>query len=43
MTMYGLTLLAIRLMGFALDEYANREHLYVPPADDEAQPERKQL
>ena len=27
-TMYGLTLLAIRLMGFALDEYADREHLY---------------
>ena len=29
-TIYGLTLLAIRLMGFALDEYANREHLYAP-------------
>ena len=29
-TMYGLTLLAIRLMGFALDEYADREHLYTP-------------
>ena len=27
-TMYGLTLLAIRIFGFALDEYAKREHLY---------------
>ena len=27
-TMYGLTLLAIRIFGFALDEYARREHLY---------------
>ena len=26
-TMYGLTLLAIRLLGFALDAYADREHL----------------
>ena len=42
-TMYGLTLLAIRLMGFALDEYADREHLYAPTADDEEQRERKQL
>ena len=30
--MYGLTLLAIRLMGFALDEYADREHLYAQTA-----------
>ena len=29
-TMYGLTLLAIRIFGFALDEYARREHLYDP-------------
>lgn len=29
-TMYGLTLLAIRIFGFALDEYAKREHLYEP-------------
>jgi uncharacterized membrane protein len=27
-TLYGLTLLAIRISGFALDEYARREHLY---------------
>ena len=27
-TLYGLTLLAIRIFGFALDEYAKREHLY---------------
>ena len=27
-TMYGLTLLAIRIFGYALDEYARREHLY---------------
>ncbi len=27
-TMYGLTLLAIRIFGFALDEYAKREQLY---------------
>ncbi len=29
-TMYGLTLLAIRLLGFALDAYARRERLYTP-------------
>ena len=27
-TMYGLTLLTIRLLSFALDAYARREHLY---------------
>ena len=27
-TIYGLTLLAIRLLGSALDAYARREHLY---------------
>jgi hypothetical protein len=27
-TMYGLTLLGIRVLLFALDEYARREHLY---------------
>ncbi len=42
-TMYGLTLLAIRLMGFALDEYANREHLYAQSGDDDLAHERKQL
>jgi len=34
-TMYGLTLLAIRILGFALDAYARREHLYSPPQEDE--------
>jgi len=36
--MYGLTLLAIRIALFALDEYCRREHLYSPedrPGDDE--------
>ena len=34
-TMYGLTLLAIRLMGFALDAYARYEHLYSPAKEGE--------
>ena len=34
-TMYGLTLLAIRLLGSALDAYARHEHLYSPRDDDE--------
>ena len=29
-TMYGLTLLVIRVLGWALDTYARREHLYSP-------------
>lgn len=33
-TMYGLTLLAIRLLGYALDGYARREHLDAPHGDD---------
>lgn len=33
-TMYGLTLLAIRLLGFALAAYARREGLYSPQEDD---------
>ena len=32
-TMYGLTLLAIRIFGFTLDEYARREHLYRSETD----------
>ena len=32
-TMYGLTLLAIRLLGSALDAYARYEHLYSPAAE----------
>jgi TMEM175 potassium channel family protein len=42
-TMYGVTLLAIRLTGFALAEYADRERLYATAGDDEEQRERKQL
>jgi uncharacterized membrane protein len=34
-TMYGLTLLAIRLLGSALDAYARREHLYSAEAEGE--------
>ena len=33
--MYGLTLLAIRLLGAALDGYARYEHLYSPPHESE--------
>ena len=33
-TVYGLTLLAIRLLGLALDSYAAHEHLYVRRGDD---------
>jgi TMEM175 potassium channel family protein len=34
-TLYGLTLLAIRLLGFALDAYARHEHLYSPAKEGE--------
>jgi uncharacterized membrane protein len=34
-TMYGLTILAIRLLGSALDAYARYEHLYSPAGEDE--------
>ena len=34
-TLYGLTLLAIRLLGSALDAYARHEHLYSPHQDNE--------
>jgi len=34
-TMYGLTLLVIRLLGSALDAYARYEHLYSPAGEDE--------
>ena len=33
-TLYGPTLLAIRLLGYALDAYARREHLYKPQGED---------
>ena len=32
-TLYGLTLLSIRLLGYALDAYARREHLYSTDAE----------
>jgi len=34
-TVYGLTLLAIRVLGWALDAYARREHLYTREEGDE--------
>ena len=34
-TMYGLTILGIRLLGSALDAYARYEHLYSPTGEDE--------
>ena len=34
-TVYGLTLLAIRVLGSALDAYARREHLYSPEGEGE--------
>ena len=43
-TVYGLTLLAIRILGSALDAYARREHLYSPQGDgDEVQGPRRRL
>jgi uncharacterized membrane protein len=42
-TVYGLTLLAIRLLGSALDAYARREHLYSQPDDAEEAYERRSL
>jgi uncharacterized membrane protein len=43
-TMYGLTLLGIRVFGFVLDEYARREHLYsAEPESDELRRERRTL
>jgi len=37
-TIYGLTLLAIRLLGSALAEYARREHLFLPHGEGEEPP-----
>jgi uncharacterized membrane protein len=43
-TMYGLTLLSIRLLGSALDAYAQREHLYsTHQADQELHRDRRKL
>ena len=37
-TIYGLTLLVIRVLGSGLDAYARREHQYSPPPEDEEPP-----
>jgi uncharacterized membrane protein len=43
-TVYGLTLLAIRILGSALDAYARRGHLYSSQGDDdEVQGPRRRL
>jgi uncharacterized membrane protein len=43
-TVYGLTLLSIRLLGSALDAYGRREHHYSPQPDgDEVQGPRRKL
>jgi uncharacterized membrane protein len=42
-TIYGLTLLAIRLLGAALDEYARREHLFSQEEDREESHGRRRL
>ncbi len=42
-TIYGLTLLAIRLLGSALDAYARREHLFSQQADGEELYVRRRL
>ena len=41
--LYGLTLLAIRVLLFALDDYCQREHLYTPSGEDEEASPRKDL
>jgi uncharacterized membrane protein len=42
-TIYGLTLLAIRLLGAALDEYARREHLFSQDEDRQEPHGRRRL
>ena len=43
-TLYGVTLLALRLLLFALDEYARRDRLYSEEeADEDLKTERRQL
>jgi uncharacterized membrane protein len=43
-TLYGPTLLAIRLLGYALEAYAQREHLFKPGGEgEELQREGRQL
>ncbi len=42
-TFYGLTLLAIRVLGSGLAEYARREHLYSPGEGEEPPGEQRKL
>jgi uncharacterized membrane protein len=43
-TMYGITLLTIRLLSFALDAYARREHIYTSAqTGEELQTERRDI
>ena len=43
-TIYGLTLLTIRLISFLLDAYARHEHLYsAPENDDEVDEDRREI
>jgi uncharacterized membrane protein len=42
-TIYGLTLLAIRLLSFALDEYSAREHLQVAGGEEAERRDRRQF
>ncbi len=42
-TLYGLTLLAVRLLGSALDGYARRAHLYSPHDDGELPSDQRKL
>jgi uncharacterized membrane protein len=42
-TLYGLTLLMIRVFGFALDRYAGREHLYTTAGETAERAEERRL
>ena len=40
-TVYGITLLTIRILAFSLDGYARREHLYSTPDDDQERTDQR--
>jgi uncharacterized membrane protein len=42
-TMYGLTMMTIHLLGFALDNYARREHLYSKANAEDGHTDRRRL
>jgi uncharacterized membrane protein len=43
-TLYGMTLLVIRILGSTLDRYARSQHLYAPPGEhNEQEGERRKL